>query len=74
MSNFYSSLQLHPYFKYASKEGSGESAQACADSPEPSLLCDAISTKNTWAGLIIFVVNPISDLSVFGTSNQLLME
>ena len=41
--NFGLSLHLHLYFEYASSEGSGESARA--DSPEPSLLVDAISTK-----------------------------
>ena len=37
------SLHLHPYFGYASSEGSRESAHI--DSPEPSLLSEAISTK-----------------------------
>ena len=34
---FSMSLHLHPYFMYASSEGSSESAHICADSPEPSL-------------------------------------
>ena len=38
------SFHLHPYFEYASNECSGESA-LMADTAEPSLLADAISTE-----------------------------
>ena len=44
--NFAPDLLMHPYFVYASREGSGESAQhICAGSLEPLLLGNAISTK-----------------------------
>ena len=46
------SLHLQPYFAYASSKGSGESARicVCADSPEPSLLDDTMSTQIKCAG------------------------
>ena len=44
-SHFYPGLNHLPYIVYASSEGSGESVHLqCTDSPEPSMLDDAINT------------------------------
>ena len=52
------SLYLHAYIVYGSSEGSGESAQSCADSPESSLLDNA--KISCWLIFVSHLTNTIT--------------